>query len=472
MSQPQSPTPVRKGDEITVTIESLAYGGSGIARIGSFVIFVKQALPGQKVKAFVYKKRSGFAEARMSEIIQESPSAVSPQCSHFPVCGGCKLQHLEYDSQVAAKQMQVSEIFHRIGGFVDVPIEQVVQADFIYEYRNKMEFTISNRPWLNFDGDEKETKDFAIGLHIPGRFDKILDIDTCHIQPNIGNKILATVRKVVSDHGIKPYDVRSHNGFLRHLMLRFGHQTGDIMVNIVTAYENQTLLEPLVAALTSEIPEITCIINNVNTRKADVAFGEYEVLLHGKPVIAEKIGNLTFEISANSFFQTNTLQGEKLYQIVRDKAGLTGEEIVWDLYCGTGTITSYLAQDAKACYGFELIRSAVEDANRNAILNGIGNVTFIQANLDTYLKGTNRKQYPAPDVIVIDPPRAGMHEDTVKLLSKISPTRIVYVSCNPTTQARDVAMLCKKGFRIESLSVVDMFPHTPHIETVALLTRN
>jgi len=460
---------VRKGDEVIVTIESLAYGGMGIGRVGPFVVFVKQGLPGQTVKVFVYKKRKGFAEARIVEILTESPDATEPVCEHFPICGGCKHQHLSYEKQVEQKRNQVQDIFQRLGGYESVPIDTVIPADSIYEYRNKMEFTISNRRWVDQNEPEEAKKDFALGLHIPGRFDKILDINQCHIQPSIGNKILSIVRQTAMEHNLKPYDVRTHNGYLRHLMLRFGSQTNDIMVNIVTSYEKTEFLKPIVDILLEKVPEITCIINNINTRKADVAYGEYEILLHGKPVITEKIGDLNFEISANSFFQTNTMQGEALYNVAMEKASLTDEEIVWDLYCGTGTITLFLAQKAKEAYGFELIRSSIEDANRNAILNGIGNAFFIKANLDTFLKGTNRHQFPPPDVIVIDPPRAGMHEDTVKLIPKIAPNRVVYISCNPTTQARDIALLSKRGFDLKSLTVVDMFPHTPHIETVALL---
>ena len=467
----QNETPIRKRDEITVEIESLAYGGMGIGRVGPFVVFVKQGIPGQTVKALVYKKRKGFAEARVLEILTESPKAVTPVCVHFNVCGVCKHQHLDYSSQVEQKHLQVQDAFRRLGGFDSIKIDAVIPADPVFHYRNKMEFTFSNKRWVDKNEPEDTKRDFALGLHIPGRFDKILDIHECHIQPQVGNRILKIVRDTALKYKLKPYDARTHIGFLRHCMLRFGSRTGDVMVNLVTSYENPDLLQPIVDNLVAQVPEITSIINNVNTRKADVAFGEYELLLHGNPVITESIGDLTFEVSANSFFQTNTIQGETLYNTALDKAGLTGEEIVWDLYCGTGTITLFLAKRAKEVYGFELIQSAVDDANRNAILNGIGNAYFFKANLDTYLKGTNRHRFPKPDVIIIDPPRAGMHEDTVKLIPKIAPQRVVYVSCNPTTQARDVSLLCKRGYVLDSLSVVDMFPHTPHIETVALLTR-
>lgn len=462
---------IRKGDEITLTIDSLAFGGLGIGRVGQFVVFVKHGLPGQVVRVFVYKKKKGYAEARILEILEETTAAVQPRCDHFPVCGGCRHQHLEYSRQVDEKRHQVIDAFKRLGGFETVPLEQVIAAQSIYNYRNKMEFTFSNRRWTEQAETAGSGNDFALGLHIPGRYDKILDINACHIQPEIGNRILNIARETALEKGLKPWDVKTHNGFLRHLVLRFGIKTNDIMVNIVTAYENTVLLQPLVKNLTEGVPEITSIVNNVNTRKADIAFGEYEILLHGKPVIRETVGSLNFEISSNSFFQTNTIQGNKLYEVALEKAALTGTETVWDLYCGTGTITLFLAKMAKEAYGFEVIRSAIADAERNAELNGITNVHFIKANLDSHLKGTNRLQYPRPDVIVIDPPRAGMHEDMVKLLPKIGPERIVYVSCNPATQARDIALLTRHQYELESLTLVDMFPHTPHIESVALIKK-
>lgn len=467
---------IKKGEILELTIESLAYGGKGVAKVDDFVIFVKNAIPGQTVKAFIYKKRSGYAEARPVEVIKESPNYVVPPCEHFKYCGGCTFQQLNYDEQIEQKKQQVLDAFQRLAGLDNVKLDKVIPSNTIYNYRNKMEFTFSNRRWILPTEPKDAPQGFALGLHIPGRFDKILDINECHIQPKLGNEIINFVREKAIELKLKPYDAKTHIGFLRHLVLRFGINTDEMMVNIVTSYENTDFLIPLVQDLIKKFPQITSVINNINTRKGDTAFGEYEIILHGTPVITDKIGDLTFEISANSFFQTNTLQAEKLYQAVMDGADLNGNEIVYDLYCGTGSISLFLAQKAKEVYGFEMIASAVEDAARNAAANDIDNAQFFHANLDTYFKGyvsfknfTKKFKISKPDVIVLDPPRAGMHEDFVRYLPKFGAKRIVCVSCNPTTQARDLKILFAKGYKLTKATMVDMFPHTPHIESVVVL---
>lgn len=467
---------IKKGEILELTIESLAYGGKGVAKVDDFVIFVKNAIPGQTVKAFIYKKRSGYAEARPVEVIKESPNYTVPLCEHFKYCGGCTFQQLNYDEQIEQKKQQTIDAFQRLAGIDDVKIDRVIPSKNIYNYRNKMEFTFSNRRWILPDEPKDAPQGFALGLHIPGRFDKILDINECHIQPKLGNEILNFVREKAIELKLKPYDQKTHIGYLRHLVLRFGVNTNEMMVNIVTSYENTDFLFPLVQDLIKKFPQITSVINNINTRKADIAFGEYEIIMHGEPIITDKIGDLTFEISANSFFQTNTLQAEELYQAVMDGAELSGKETVYDLYCGTGSISLFLAQKAKEVYGFEMIASAVEDAARNAAANDIDNVQFFKANLDTYFKGfvsfsnfTKKFKISKPDVIVLDPPRAGMHEDFVRYLPKFGAKKIVYVSCNPTTQARDLKILFVKGYKLTKATMIDMFPHTPHIETVVVL---
>jgi len=471
-------SPIKKGTEANLTIESLAFGGKGIAKVDDFVIFVKNAIPGQTVRAFIYKKRSGYAEARPLEILEESPNAIAPRCEHFAHCGGCTFQQLNYSEQVEQKKQQAIDALQRLAELDGVKVDKMIPANNIYNYRNKMEFTFSNRRWRLPTESEDVPQSFALGLHIPGRFDKILDINECHIQPKIGNEILNFVREKAIELKLKPFDAKTHIGFLRHLVLRFSANTDEIMVNIVTSYENTDFLFPLVQDLIKKFPQITSVINNINTRKGDTAFGEYEILMHGDPIITDKIGDLTFEISANSFFQTNTLQAEELYQAVLDGADLTGEETVYDLYCGTGSISLFLAQKAKAVYGFEMIRSAVEDAQRNAVANSIDNAQFFKANLDTYFKGyvsfsnfTKKFEISKPDVVVIDPPRAGMHKDFVRYLPKLGAKKIVYVSCNPTTQARDLKILFAKRYKLTNATVVDMFPHTPHIETVVVLNK-
>ena len=464
---------VKKGQEYELTIESLAYGGKGIAKVDGFVVFVKNAIPGQKVRALVYRKRKGFAEARPLEVLVESSFKVDAPCEHFAFCGGCTFQQLDYAEQVNQKKQQVEDLFRRQAGIADFSVDKVIAAEEQYHYRNKMEFSFSNRRWtLPDEGDDTE-RSFALGLHVPRRYDKILNINECHLQPKLGNEILNAVKEKARELKLKPYDVKTHNGFLRHLVMRFGHNTGDMMVNLVTSYENPELIQPLVDHIHETFPQITSIINNINTKKADIAFGEYETILFGNPTITEKMGDLTFEISANSFFQTNTKQGTHLSQAALDGAELTGKEIVYDLYCGTGSISLFLAQKAKEVHGFELITSSVEDATRNAITNLITNVRFHKANLDFFFKkGSRRKKLPDPDIIIVDPPRAGMHKDMVSALPKFGAQRLVYVSCNPTTQARDVALLMENGYTLKKLSMVDMFPHTPHIETVGVLEKN
>ena len=462
---------IKKGLELEIEVQSLAYGGMGLAKVDDFVVFVKNGIPGQRVLVLIYKKKKGFAEARIIKVLEQSPLATEARCDHYWICS--KLQTLSYEEQLKEKEKQVIDAFQRIGGFTDFIINGVRSAKNKYNYRNKMEFTFSPHRWILESEPEGVDSSFALGLHIPGRYDKILDIDTCHIQPDVGNKILGIAREVcLKNLDLKPYDPKTNIGFLRHLMLRFGVKTNQLMVNIVTAYDDINKLSPLIDTLLKEVPEITSMVNNVNTRKADVAFGEFENLIFGNSFIEEKIGNLKFEISANSFFQTNTYQGKVLYDEVLKIAGLNGDEIVYDLYCGTGSIALYLASKAKEVYGFEVIRSSLENAEKNSLINGIDNVHFLKANLDTFFKsGQLPRRIPKPNVIVVDPPRAGMHPDMSGYLHKLKAEKIIYVSCNPTTQARDVKILNDNYYKIKNSVMVDMFPHTPHIETVMLLSK-
>ncbi len=463
--------PTRKGQELELEIESLAYGGLGLAKLDDFVVFVKGGLPGQTVLGHIYKKKRGYSEAYIVDVLKESPKKIKEKCDHFFICS--KLQNLAYDEQIKQKINQVNDAFVRLGDINNAKIGNIIKAKKKYYYRNKMEFSFSSNRWVLESEPEGVDKSFALGLHIPRRFDKILDIDKCHIQPKIGNKILEAVKKKCKENtNLKPYNPRTHIGFLRHLMIRYGFNTNQIMVNIVTAYEDIEKLEPIVKILKNDIPEVTTIINNINTKKADVSYGEYEILLHGKRTIEEKMNGLTFDISANSFFQTNTLQGEKLYDEVKKLCNLKGNEVIYDLYCGTGTIGLSLSQTAKHVYGFEIIRSSLENAQINATKNNVKNITFLKANLDTYFKsGQLPRELPKPNIIIVDPPRAGMHKDMVSFIPRMKPDSLIYVSCNPTTQARDSKILVKSGYHLKNISVVDMFPHTPHIETVALFNK-
>ncbi|MBH31096.1 MAG: 23S rRNA (uracil(1939)-C(5))-methyltransferase RlmD [Candidatus Marinimicrobia bacterium] len=462
-----------KGDEFEVTVESLAFGGKGVAHLEDYAVFIRDAIPNQKVMVRIAKRRRGYAEARILEILKESPQSIDARCRHFPTCGGCSFQHLDYDAQIEQKKEQVLDLFRRIGHLDNPVLETVVPSKEQYHYRNKMEFSFSNRRWILDDEEEGVEADFALGLHIPGRYDKILEIEQCEIQKPIGNKILITVRKVSRDAGLAPYDIREHSGFLRNLIIRVGERTDDVMVNIVTSREETDLLLPMVDRLKKDHPEITSIVNNITRRKAGVSYGEWEVLLHGSPTITERLGDFTFEISANSFFQTNTLQGEKLYNLALQFGGFRGNEVLYDLYCGTGSTSIFMAPSVSKVYGFEAVPPAVEDAVRNAVSNSITNCRFFVANLDWFFRQSLiTKEIEPPDAILIDPPRAGMHPKLINDVGKMEPKKIVYISCNPSTQARDVALLESEGYSLRRLGLVDMFPHTPHIETVALLQRD
>ena len=466
-----TPPKIKRGTELDLVIESLAFGGQGVAHHDGKVVFVRFAIPGQTVRAKVMRVKSGYIEAVRQEVLVESPFAVKPECSHSRYCGGCTLQNLEYSQQLLAKEQQVQDVFERLGGLEIPELRPILGCADIWRYRNKMEFTFSTYPW-RVDKNEKDELPFGLGLHIPGRFDRILDITNCHLQQEVANDLLNTIRTYALDWGLPAYDVHNHTGFLRNVIIRISRATGEIMVNLVTSRLEPDKLTPLCDILQDITPDLTSVVNNVTNRKAGVAVGEKEVLLYGRDHIVERLGEFEFEISANSFFQTNSAQAELLYEHINSAANLTGEEVVFDLYCGTGSIGIYLSGQAKSVYGFELIPSAVEDARRNAQRNNLERVQFFTGDLMTLLRSEYElKNLPAPDVIVIDPPRAGMHPNTVSDILELSPARIIYVSCNPGTQARDIQLLCAESYRLIHLQPVDMFPHTPHVENIAVLTK-
>ena len=464
------PNTIKKGMDVELEIESLAFGGMGVSRINEKVTFVKKAIPGQTVTARITKKRSSYLEARSLEVLTESPHFVPVKCEHFADCGGCTFQNLEYEQQVSAKELQVKDVFRRIGRFNDVDCDSIVKCDEIFHYRNKMEFTFSNQEYVPESEKEREPSNFALGLHAPGRWDKILNINECHIQTKIANEILTTIKELTKD--LEPYNIREHTGFLRHVMIRVAANTNEIMVNIVTSRDDPELLSPISDTLITKFPSITSIVNNITNRKAGVSMGEHQIVLHGNEYMLEKLGDYEFMISADSFFQTNTKQAEKLYDIILEESALTGSEIVYDLFCGTGSISLFLSKHAKMVYGFELVTSAVQDAMQNAIHNKVKNAWFFGGNLENlFHKNSEAKELEHPDVVVVDPPRAGLHTKTIEDILEKSPKRIVYVSCNPASQARDVALLCNERYKLVKLRPVDMFPHTPHVENVASLIR-
>lgn len=460
--------PVKKNEELDLRVEKLAFGGQGISRFNEYVIFIDRVLPGDLVRAKIYHRKKNYAQARVLQLIESSPLRQQAPCPYFGWCGGCTWQNLAYAEQLKVKQEHVKESLGKIGAVKQVQVLKALPSPQIWAYRNKMEFSFSDRRWLLPDelGREEIEKNFALGLHIPGTFDKIIDIRNCLLQSEAANQILRIIHTYTRQNNLLPYGLKSHSGYLRFLVIRQSLSKGHLMVNIVTFDRTPDKLKPLAAQLIEEVPGVRSVINTVNSKKAQIAVGDEEILLAGKDHIQDQIGSFQFNISAGSFFQTNTAQAARLYEVVMDYAGLSGKEIVWDLYAGTGTISLFLAQKARFVYAFELVDSAVTDGKNNARENNLSNIEFISGDL---LNNLEHHQVPA-DVIVTDPPRSGMHSKVCAFLAGCAARRLIYVSCNPATMARDLEIL-QTGYRVVRVQPVDMFPHTYHIESVALLEK-
>ncbi|HSW54348.1 MAG TPA: 23S rRNA (uracil(1939)-C(5))-methyltransferase RlmD [Ignavibacteriaceae bacterium] len=473
---------MNKGDVIQIKVERYAFEGKGIGKVDlenpsgnsepdSFIVFVNGAYPGDLVSAKIKKLKKSYAEAFVEEVITPSPQRVQPRCKYFGTCGGCKQQDLDYKQQTAYKQEQVEDIFKHDGGFTGFEIQNILLSENIFYYRNKMEFSFSDLQWLKDVDDSSVSKTgFFLGLHVPNNFEKILDIEECFLQSELSSHILNFTREFFKKRHATIYSTKTHSGYLRNMIIRQAQKTKDVMLNLVTFEENELLMKEFTAAVTSKFSEITTVVNNISKKKASIAVGDYEIVYHGSGYIYDRIGNYKFRISANSFFQTNTIQAEKLYSTALEYAELKGDEIIYDLYSGAGTIAIYVSEFAKEVYGFESVESSIYDAKENLEINKIENVTFVQADLNkSFLAFTN--VLPKPDVIIIDPPRGGMHSVTVKDVLQLNPEKIVYVSCNPSTQVRDIKMFVEGGYKLVKIRPVDMFPHTYHIENVSLLVK-
>ena len=459
---------VKKGQQIETEISDIAFGGKGLVRVNGLAVFVDQAVPGDIALIRINRKKKTYAEARLIKLIKASSHRIHPPCVYSGFCGGCKWQFLEYEIQLEYKRQHVQESLQHIGQLKDVQVHPTIPSPLIFGYRNKMEFTCTDRRWLTPGELQKPEvdKDFGIGLHIPGTFFKVFDTKRCLLQPDLGNHILDDVRKFIKSSGLPAYGLRSHRGFWRFLVLRHSVAYDQWMVNLIAATDAQQTLQPLAGLLMEKYPQITAVVNNITSRKAGVAIGEFERTLAGNPTIVDRIGSFEFEISANSFFQTNTRGAAKLYETVRKYAELTGSEIVIDLYSGTGTIPIVLSGDAGEIIGLEMISSAVADAENNCRRNQVENCRFMPGDIRETLPEIGCR----PDVLIIDPPRVGMHNDVTKQVLAMLPERIVYVSCNPATLARDLVLL-KAAYQVQEVQPVDLFPHTYHIESVARLVK-
>jgi 23S rRNA (uracil1939-C5)-methyltransferase len=475
---------LKRGDELQLEITDAAFEGKAIARHEGLVVFVENAVPGDLVIAKLLKIKKSFAEAKLVRVERPSPLRVEPRCKYFGVCGGCKWQHVDYQAQLRFKQQQVVDAFERIGGFSNIQVSSIIGADEIYFYRGKMEYSFAEKEWLSSPPQKSEEEMISqdvslehqqspifLGLHVPQRYDKVLDLDECHLQSHFSNQILNFTRDFARGNHLNVYDSDRNTGYLRFLVIRESKKKKELMVNLVTFEDRPDVMKQYAAELKANIGEVTTVVNTINAKKAQIAFGETERVYLGNGWIHELLGSHHFSISASSFFQTNVAQAEKLYGVVKELGEFKSTDCVYDLYSGTGSIALFISDTVKEVVGIESVESAIFDAKKNAEANAVTNCHFLFGDLkDRLTKDTEwMLSHPRPDVLVIDPPRNGMHPKVVEEILGIAPQRIVYVSCNPATQARDVKFLCAEKYQLMKLQPVDMFPHTYHIENVALL---
>ena len=446
--------------------------GKAIAKHNGLVVFIEGAVPGDVVDVLVYRQKNSFAEGRVAKLVKHSDKRTLPVCKHFGVCGGCKWQNLLYSEQLHFKQKYVVDAFTRIGKLQFPDLLPILGNAQGYFYRNKLEFSFSNKKWLTTEQMqelEKIEDRNGLGFHIPGMFDKILDIQECHLQGGMSNNIRNAVKEYATDKSLTFYDVRNKSGFLRTLMIR-STAIGETMVVVAVFEYQEEALFALLDFLKQTFPQITSLQYTHNPKGNDTLSDLDIITYYGRDHILEEMEGLKFKISARSFYQTNSEQAYNLYKITREFAGLRGHETVYDLYTGTGTIANFVAKQAKKVIGVEYVEDAVRDARVNSSENNIGNTSFFAGDMKDVLNETFIQQHGAPDVIITDPPRAGMHEDVVQVILKAAPAKVVYVSCNPATQARDLALM-QHMYRIVKTQPVDMFPQTAHVENVVLLEK-
>jgi len=451
--------PVTKNEELELEVESLAYGGNGVARLDGFVVFVRQGLPGDRVRARITKVKRGYAEALATSVLRAGPHRVEAPCAHYPACGGCRFQDLAYETQLEQKHAQVRDALQRIAGIAEPPLRDIVPCEpEIFHYRNKLEYSFTRTP----EGP-------ALGFHRAGRWDEVLEVDRCWLTTELGNAIRDAVRDWAREERLEAYSQVDNTGYLRHLVLREGRNTGQVLVLLVTAAGER--FEPgYFAEVVRRFPQVRSVHWAVNDTPAEVTNLPTR-LLWGEEWIEEELGGLRFRVRPNAFLQTNTAMAERLYALAADAAALTGSETVWDLYCGIGTIGLTLARSALTVWGIEVSEESVACALENAELNGITNAAFFAGNVGQVVEELVERS-GSPDVVVVDPPRAGLAGKALRHLGRLGAPRLVYVSCNPTTLAGDVKALREEyGYELLRVTPADMFPHTPHIEAVALLER-
>jgi 23S rRNA (uracil1939-C5)-methyltransferase len=455
-----------------VMITDIGAEGNALARVENLVVFVPMLIPGDVVDLRVIRKRKKYLEGKVVKVHEYSPDRIEPLCKHFGVCGGCKWQHLPYNLQLFYKEKQVRDNLVRIGKINMPVVEPIVGSSDQYRYRNKLEYTFSDKRWLTREEIESDTiykREGALGFHIPGLFDKVLDITECHLQPEPTNLIKNRVREYSISNNLEFFDLQEQKGFLRNLVIR-NSLDGKVMVIVVFFYEDEKRRRGLLDFLVMEFPQISSLWYVINSKRNDSLNDQNPVLYSGADHLLEEMDGLKFRIGPKSFYQTNTRQAVALYSIAREFAGLSGNEIVYDLYTGTGTIANYIASLAKKVIGIEYVEESINDARINSTINNIRNTFFFAGDIKDVLTEDFFKINGRPDVIITDPPRAGMHEDVVKTIASAAPEKIIYISCNPSTQARDILLLSER-YDVAGIQPVDMFPHTHHVENVVLLMR-
>jgi 23S rRNA (uracil1939-C5)-methyltransferase len=466
----------RKRKELPVVenleILRVAAEGKSVGRWDDLVVFVPYCAPGDVVDVKLDRKKHKYAEGHVVRLVKPSEIRVEPFCEHFGVCGGCKWQHIPYQYQLQYKRQQVVDALQRIAK-VELPeINEALGSEKTTCYRNKLEFTFSNKCWLTFDqlssGEDFPDRN-AVGFHIPGAFDKVLDINKCWLQDDISNELRLFLRAYAIEKGYSFYDFRSKQGIMRMMVVRTT-STGELMLVVVFGEDNPTVINDVMGAVNAKFPQITSLMYVVNTKVNDSLGDQTFILYNGRDYIEETMESLKFRIGPKSFYQTNSLQAYELYKVARRMAGLTGNELVYDLYTGTGTIANFIARQCRQVIGIEYVLEAIEDARLNSSVNGLDNTLFFAGDMKDVLTDEFISAHGRPDVIIVDPPRAGMHEDVVNVILNSAPSRIVYVSCNPATQARDLALLDTK-YRVVEVQPVDMFPHTQHVENVVKLEK-
>lgn len=470
--------PMKKGQKLeNLQIETIAAEGKCIAKIDGLVVFLKGGAPGDIVEATITRSKKSFLEARVDKVIKESEKRTTPFCFHFGMCGGCTWQHINYETQLYYKQKQVQDNLERIGGLSLPEIEPILGSSKTKLYRNKLDFTFTNSQWLTWEELQTDKiKSPGLGFHIPRMFDKVFDVRECHLQPEPSNGVRLTLKEAALQRNIPFFDLRSQEGFLRTVTIRTA-SSGECMVILQVTQRKMEWIDELLQILHEKFPQLTSINYVINSKRNDT-FNDLEVVTwKGNPYITEIMPRpdssttLKFRVGPKSFYQTNSEQAYELYKAAWRMANLKGDELVYDLYTGTGTIANFVAADARKVIGLEYVSDAIEDAKVNSTINGISNTEFFAGDIKDLLDDSFLTEHGRPDVIITDPPRAGMHEDVCKMILKAEPQKIIYVSCNPATQARDLKILAEK-YTIQSVQPVDMFPHTMHVENIVSLIRN